>query len=426
MVRREAQIKILVIGSGAREHTLVWKLSQSPKATGIFAAPGNAGMAKIARILNIGDTDTQALIAAAKQYRIDLVVVGPEAPLAAGVVDSFQAAGIPVFGPTQKAARIESSKAFSESFMMKYGIPCAKGPSFSEYRTASDYVRQQKMPVWIKADGLAAGKGAIVAQSVSEAKDILSSLMEKKTLGASGETVVIQENLVGREMSSFVFTDGKTVVPFASACDYKRVYDGDKGLNTGGMGSYSPPEFSTPKLEKTALDTIMVPAVKAMEKEGSPFQGVLYGGLFITKEGPKAIEFNCRLGDPEAQVIMPRLKTDLVDIIIAIIEGKLNQIKIEISDEACVGVAIASGGYPVSYKTGFPISGLDSLDKEIIVFHAGTKIGPQGEVLTSGGRVLTVVAKGKTIAQAREKVYANISRIKFEGSHFRTDIALLK
>ncbi|MEK7353093.1 MAG: phosphoribosylamine--glycine ligase [Chloroflexota bacterium] len=415
-----------MVGGGAREHTLVWKLAQSPKVNEIYAAPGNAGTAGIAHNLDIRDTDLPALTKAVQQNHVDLVVVGPEAPLAAGIVDHFIAIGIPIFGPTSRAARIESSKTFSEDLMQKYGIPCAKGAAFSDYQSATAYVKQQKMPVWIKADGLAAGKGAIIAESIPAALETLSSLMEQKTLGASGEKVIIQENLTGREMSAFAITDGKTVMPLTPACDYKRVYDNDEGPNTGGMGSYSPPEFSTPALEKTVLEKIMTPAVRAMAQEGSPYQGVLYGGLVITSEGPKAIEFNARLGDPETQVILPRLKTDLLDIILAVINGKLNQIKIEISDEACVGVVMAPGGYPGSYKTGFPISGLDNLDKDIMVFHAGTKLNKDGQIVTSGGRTLTVVAKGKTLAEAREKVYANISRIKFEGCHYRKDIAVIK
>lgn len=309
--------------------------------------------------------------------------------------------------------------------MLKHNIPCAKGVTFSDYHSALDYVKQNKPPVWIKADGLAAGKGAIFAQSAAEAGDILLNIMEKKSLGASGEKVVIQEHLVGREMSFFAVTDGKTVLPLTPACDYKRVFDNDEGPNTGGMGSYSPPEFATPQLEKTVLEKIMVPTVKAMAAEGSPYQGILYGGLVITKDGPKAIEFNCRLGDPETQVVLPRLKTDMLEVILAVSDGKLGQIKIEISNEACMGVVMAPGGYPGSYKTGFPISGLDKLDKDVNVFHAGTRLD-NGKVVTSGGRALTVSATGKTLAEAREKVYANIARIKFEGAHYRKDIALIK
>ena len=354
------------------------------------------------------------------------MVVGPEAPLAAGIVEQFRAVGIPIFGPTSHAARIESSKTFSEALVRNYHIAAAGSTSFAKPEDAKNYIRTQQPPFVIKADGLASGKGVTIELTVDEAVNRISSLMETKTMGASGEKVVIQEYLTGREMSAFVVTDGKAVVPLATACDYKRVYDGNHGPNTGGMGSYSPPEFSTPALEKTVLEKIMIPSVQAMAKEGSPYQGILYGGLFITKEGPKVIEFNARLGDPETQVILPRLKTDLLEIIQAVLNGKLNQIKIEISNEACVGVVMAPGGYPGSYKTGFPISGLDSLDKDVNAFHAGTKLDERGRVVTSGGRTLTIVAKGRTLAEAREKVYANISRIKFEGAHYRKDIALTK
>ena len=310
--------------------------------------------------------------------------------------------------------------------MRKYGIPCARSASFSEYSRAKEYIEQQTPPIWVKADGLAAGKGAIFAASIPEALDTLHSIMESKTLGAAGDMVVVEECLSGKEMSSFAFTDSQTVVPMVSACDYKRIFDGDQGPNTGGMGSYSPPHFNTPELAKTVTETIMGPAVKAMAQEKRPYRGVLYGGLMITDEGPKVIEFNARFGDPEAQVILPRLKTDLVDIMLAVIDGNLSQIDVEYSDDACVGVVMASGGYPGSYKTGFPVTGLDNLDKDIVVFHAGTKVGPEpGEVLTSGGRVLTVVASGRTLAEAREKVYNNIPRIHFEGCYYRKDIALV-
>ena len=311
--------------------------------------------------------------------------------------------------------------------MQKYGIPCAQSKTFTEYNQAKDYVKQQTPPIVVKADGLAAGKGVIVADSIPQALDALSSIMESKTLGEAGEKVIIEECLSGKEMSSFAFTDGKTVVPMVDACDYKRIYDRDQGPNTGGMGSYSPPYFYTPELAESVMETIMEPAVKAMDKEKRPYKGVLYGGLMVTDEGPKVLEFNARFGDPEAQVTLPRLKTDLVDIILAVINGNLSQINVEWSEQACIGVVIASAGYPGSYKTDFPISGLDNLDKDITVFHAGTKVGSEpGQVLTSGGRVLTVVAMGKTLAEAREKVYDNISRINFEGYHYRKDIALIK
>ena len=347
-------------------------------------------------------------------------------PLADGIADQFLSRGMPIFGATKAATEIESSKVFAKELMQKYNIPCAWSVSFSEYTRAKEYVRQQTPPIVVKADGLAAGKGVIVADAIPQALDALSSIMESKTLGSAGDRVIIEEHLSGKEMSAFAFTDAHTVVPMVPACDYKRIYDGDQGPNTGGMGSYSPPPFFNPALAKEVEETIMVPAVKAMLNEGRPYKGVLYGGLMITNNGAKALEFNARFGDPEAQVTLPRLKTDLVDIMLAVINNKLDQINIEWSEDACVGVVMASAGYPGSYKTGFSITGLNDLDKDIVVFHAGTKLGSTGEVLTNGGRVLTVVATGKTIAEAREKVYANIPRIHFEGCHYRKDIAEMK
>ncbi|MFC1966793.1 phosphoribosylamine--glycine ligase [Chloroflexota bacterium] len=416
----------MVIGGGAREHTIVWKLAQSQKVTEIYAAPGNAGTAQLAHSLDISPTDIGSLVKVAGDKRIDLTVVGPEVPLAEGIADEFMARGMAIFGATKRAAEIETSKVFAKELMQKYGIPCARSTSFSEYNRAKEYVRKQIPPIVIKADGLALGKGVIVADSTSQALDALSSIMESKTLGEAGDRVVIEEYLSGREMSSFAFTDSQTVVPMVSACDYKRVYDGDKGPNTGGMGSYSPPHFDTPELAKMVTETVMEPAVSAMNREERAYKGVLYGGLMVSNEGLKVLEFNARFGDPETQVVLPRLKTDLVDIMLAVVNNNLDQINIEWSEDACVGVVMASAGYPGSYKTGFPITGLDNLDKDIMVFHAGTELGSDGEVLTSGGRVLTVVAMGKTIAQSREKVYANIPRINFEGCHYRTDIAEIK
>ena len=308
--------------------------------------------------------------------------------------------------------------------MQKYGIPCARSTSFSEYTQAKEFIQQQPPPLVIKADGLAAGKGVTVANSIPQALEALYNVMEAKAFGAAGDKVVIEECLVGKEMSAFAFTDGSNVITMVAACDYKRVFDGDHGPNTGGMGSYSPPHFMTSTLAKTVKETIMEPAVKAMAKEERPYKGVLYGGLIITNDGPKVLEFNARFGDPESQVTLPLLKTDLVDIMLAVINGNLDRINVEWSEDACIGVVMASAGYPGSYKTGFPVTGLDELDKDILVFHAGTKIGTEpGQVLTSGGRVLTVVATGRNIAEAREKVYANIPRIRFEGCHYRRDIA---
>jgi phosphoribosylamine--glycine ligase len=415
------------VGGGAREHTLVWKLLQSPKAKEIYVAPGNAGTARAAHNLDISPTDIDSLAETAQKKAIELVVVGPEAPLAEGIVDRFQNIGIPVFGPTQRAAQVETSKVFAKELMLKYNIPCARSVSFSKYSKAKEYIQKQTPPIVVKADGLAAGKGVTVADSIPQAVEALTNIMETRAFGAAGDRVIIEERLSGREMSSFAFTDGTTVVPMVAACDYKPVFDGDQGPNTGGMGSYSPPHFYNSKLDKTVKQTILEPAVKAMAQEKRRYQGVLYGGLMITNDGPKVLEFNARFGDPEAQVTLPRLKTDLVDIMLAVINGNLDQLNIEWSDDACVGVVMASAGYPGSYKTGLPITGLDNLDRGITVFHAGTKVGPEpGQVLTNGGRVLTVVATGNTIAKAREKVYNNIPRIHFDGRHYRRDIAAVK
>lgn len=416
-----------MIGNGAREHTLVWKLSQSPRVEEIYAAPGNAGTGQIARNLEINPMDIEALLTAVGDNKIDLTVVGPEAPLAAGIVDRFQSRGLAVFGATKGAAQIESSKVFAKELMRKYGLPCAQSASFSDYDEAKRYLRQHRLPVVIKADGLAAGKGVVVADSQAEALEALANFMERKSLGGAGDRVLIEEHLSGREMSVFAFTDARTVAPVVTACDYKRIYDGDRGPNTGGMGSYSPPHFLNPALNEMVTEKIMKPAVSALGAENNPYKGVLYGGLMINNSAPKVLEFNARFGDPETQVVLPRLKTDLVDIMMAIVQGKLDEVKIAWGGEACVGVVMASAGYPGSYKTGFPISGLDKLEPDIMVFHAGTKSGDTpGQVVTSGGRVLTVVASGETVKEAREKVYRNISLIHFEGSYYRKDIAEIK
>ena len=415
-------MKVLVIGGGAREHTLVWKLSQSPKVKEIYVAPGNAGTRLVAQNLDIKATDLDALVQAAQERKIDLAVVGPEAPLAQGIVDLFQNRRIPCFGPTKEAARIESSKVFAKELMHKYGIPCAKSRSFSSFGEARAYLQTQRPPVVVKADGLAAGKGSIVAESTEEALEALSQIMEQRVFGSAGDQVLIEECLEGVEVSLLAFADGKTVIPMVPACDYKRAFDGDQGPNTGGMGSYSPPKFFDRKMTSRVRDTILEPTVKAMAKEGIAYKGVLYAGLIMTGEGPKALEFNARFGDPENQVMIPRLKSDLLEIMLAVIDGTLDRIEVEWSDEACVGVVLASGGYPGGYDTGFPIEGLDSVDQDVLVFHAGTK-AKGGQILTDGGRVLTVAATGKTIAEARAKVYCNIPHIHFEGCHYRKDIA---
>jgi phosphoribosylamine--glycine ligase len=414
-------LKLLVVGGGAREHALVWKLAQSPRVKDIYAAPGNAGINNIANSLNISPTSIEALADAAQKYHIDLTIVGPEAPLSEGIVDLFTNRNLPIFGPTKAATQLESSKVFAKQLMQKYGIPAAQGRVFSDYSEAQDYVKFQQAPIVVKADGLAAGKGVIVATSLEQAQDALSQIMEKKVFGAAGDRAIVDECLTGKEVSLLAFTDGKSVFPMVPACDYKRAFDGDQGPNTGGMGSYSPPHFFGQKEVEQVQRSILTPTVDAMFKEGVPFKSVLYAGLMMNSDGAKVLEFNARFGDPENQVMIPRLKTDLVDIMTAVIDGNLDAQKIEWSDDACVGVVMASAGYPGSYKKGLPIKGLDDLDDDILVFHAGT--ADKEEVVTDGGRVLTVVAKGKTLKEARERVYDNIPRIHFEGCFYRTDIA---
>ena len=415
-------MKVMVVGGGAREHTLTWKLSRSKKVKEIYVAPGNAGTAQIAINLDISPTNLDALARAAKDNKVDLVVVGPEAPLAAGIVDKLQSLGIPAFGPTKEGALIESSKVFAKRLMHKYGIPCAKDAVFSSFKEAEAYIKKQPIPLVIKADGLAAGKGAIVAQSRDEALKALSDIVEKRVFGDAGNQVLVEECLVGRETSLLAFTDGKTVVPMVPARDYKRVFDKDMGPNTGGMGCYSPSGFLDKESSNKAIKTIVEPVVKAMAKEGKPYKGVLYTGLMLTAEGPKVLEFNARFGDPETQVQLPLLKSDLVDMMMSVIDGNLARTKVEWDSGACVGVVMASGGYPSNYKQGFPITGLDKIDSDMLVFHAGTKLDG-GKICTAGGRVLTVVAAGKTVAEARERVYLNLPRISFEGCHYRKDIA---
>jgi phosphoribosylamine--glycine ligase len=417
-------VNILVVGGGGREHTLAWKISRSRRADNIFIAPGNAGTALIGENLDIAPNDIEALGKAARERHIDLAVIGPESPLAAGLVDHFDVLGIPAFGPTKAAARIESSKVFARELMLKYGIPTPRGASFSTFQEARKYLEQQQAPLVVKADGLAAGKGTIIATTLEEAQKALGDIMEAKIFGAAGDRVLIDEYRTGREVSLVAFTDGKTVVPMVPACDYKKIGDNDQGPNTGGMGGYSPPGFFSTGLARKAANTVLLAAVKAMAAEGILYKGVLYAGLMLTGEGMLNLEFNARFGDPESQVTLPLLKTDLVDIMMAVIEGRLDRVKIEWSDDACVGVVMSSAGYPGSYKTGFAIKGLDEVDEEALVFHAGTKPDSDGTVRTSGGRVLTVAGVGRDIAEARRKAYANLSRIHFEGCYYRKDIAL--
>jgi phosphoribosylamine--glycine ligase len=419
-------MKILVIGGGGREHALAWKLKQSPKTTEIFVAPGNAGTAQIAQNVIIAAEDIDSLVKFAKDNKIALVVVGPEGPLAEGAADRFGEARIPVFGPSRAGAEIESSKVFAKNLMAKYGIPCAKSVTFDYFDQAEDYIQKQQPPIVVKADGLAAGKGVTVAATLKEAEAALYEIMVKKIFGVSGNRVIIEEYLKGREVSALAFTDGKNIVPMVPACDYKPVFDGNKGPNTGGMGGFSPPPFYTPELAEKIRMTIMEPTVKAMASEGRPYKGVLYCGLMLTESGPKVLEYNCRFGDPETQVILPRLKSDLVDIMLAVINGTLDRARVEWSSDPCVGVVMSSPGYPGKYETGLPITGLGDVEKDILIFHAGTQVGTRpGEVVTSGGRVLVVAATGSNIDGARQKVYANLPKVRFAGAHYRQDIALI-
>lgn len=413
----------MVIGGGAREHALAWKIAQSPKVTQLLVAPGNAGTAAIARNLNIRANEIDSLTKAAHELNIDLTLVGPEAPLAAGIVDRFGQLGLPIFGPTKAAAQIESSKVYARNLMQKYGIPCPAGVSFSSHAEAKKYVESMSMPIVVKADGLAAGKGVTVAGSKEEALKALADIMGARVFGSAGDQVIIEECLVGKEVSLLAFTDGKTVMPMVPACDYKRVFDGDRGPNTGGMGSYSPPGFFGDKLTAEVAKTILQPVIKAMAREDTPYKGVLYAGLMIADTGPKVLEFNARFGDPETQAILPRLKTDLVDILLAVVDNKLDQTVVKWTEEPCVGVVMASGGYPGNYKTGLEITGLDKLNDDVMVFHAGTKLGEDSRIYTDGGRVLTVAAAGKNMAEARARVYGNLPRIHFDGCHYRQDIA---
>jgi phosphoribosylamine--glycine ligase len=416
-------VKIMIIGGGAREHALAWKIAQSPKVKKLYVAPGNAGTASIAHNLSISPIDIEALAKAARDIGIDLTIVGPEAPLASGIVDYFERLHLPIFGPTKAAAQLESSKVFAKNLMQKYGIPCPNSITFSSYPEAKRYLESRPIPVVVKADGLAAGKGVTVATSTEEALKALSDITDVKIFGSAGDSVVIEEYLTGKEVSLLAFTDGKTIIPMIPACDYKRVFDNDQGPNTGGMGSYSPPGFFDAKMTRQVMKNILQPAVEAMAQEGMPYKGVLYAGLMIAADGPKVLEFNARFGDPETQAILPRLQTDLVDILLAIVDNRLNKVAVKWNNDACVGVVMASSGYPGNYKTGLPITGLDKVDERILVFHAGTKLSDDSQVYTDGGRVLTITATGKNMAEARAKVYQNLPRIHFDGCHYRKDIA---
>lgn len=421
-------MKILMVGAGGREHALIKKLKESPKCDKLYCAPGNGGIAKDAECVNIGAMDIDNMVKFAKDNAVDLVFVAPDDPLAAGMVDAMEKAGVKAFGPNADAAIIEASKVFSKNLMKKYNIPTAKYEVFSDPQKAIEYIEAENTtPVVVKADGLALGKGVIIAKTIDEAKEAVKSIMEDKKFGDSGNNIVIEEFLTGPEVSVLAFTDGKVVKPMVSSKDHKRAYDNDEGLNTGGMGTVSPNPYYTDEIAQECYDTIFVPTIEAMTKEGRPFKGCLYFGLMITPNGPKVIEYNARFGDPEAQVVLPRLKTDLVDICEAIIDEKLADLDIDWYDGATACVVMASGGYPLSYKKGIEIKGLDENGgvDGAIVFHAGTKL-ENGKLLTNGGRVLGVTAKADTLDEALDKAYKAVEKIDFENAHYRTDIGRTK
>lgn len=389
-------MKVLVVGGGGREHAIVWKLAQSPLVDCIYCAPGNAGIAQLADCVNIKAEDVEGLLDFALAEAVDMTVVGPEAPLAAGIVDKFEAAGLKIFGPSQRAALIEGSKALAKEIMYKYNIPTAKYADFTELDAALAYLEEQGAPIVIKADGLAAGKGVVVAMTLAEAQAAVRDMLSGNAFGQAGSRVVIEEFLQGEEVSVLAFSDGKTILPMVSAQDHKRVFDGDKGPNTGGMGAYSPAPVYTDVLAAEVLEKVLQPAVDGMAAEGRLYKGVLYAGLMLTPDGVRVLEFNARFGDPETQAVLMRLKSDLAEVMLAVIEGRLAEQKLEWYDEAAVCVVLASGGYPGSYKKGLAISGLEAERLEVEVFHAGTKFVGQ-QVMTDGGRVLGVTARGKTI-----------------------------
>ncbi|MDD5154914.1 MAG: phosphoribosylamine--glycine ligase [Candidatus Omnitrophica bacterium] len=417
-------MRILVIGSGGREHALVWKIAQSRLVDKIFCAPGNGGIAKIAECLDIRVEDTAKLLEFARKEKIDLTVVGPEAPLALGIVDEFKNYGLKIFGPTRKAASLEASKVFAKELMAKYKVPTAAFKICEDMREAYNYIDEIGAPCVVKADGLAAGKGVVVAKSNDEAKKAVSTMMHDKIFGDAGNKVIIEECLFGQEASILVITDSKEVIALASSQDHKSVFDYDEGPNTGGMGAYSPAPIVTSVLFKDILEKIVYRTIDGLAKEGIDYHGVLYAGVMITRDGPKTLEFNVRFGDPETEAILPRLKSDLVEIMLAVSEGRLSGVRtLRWDSRACVCVVCASGGYPGNYEKGKEIFGLEEAAKlpDIVVFHAGTQL-KDNKIVTSGGRVLGVTGLGNTVKEAIDKTYQAVEKVSFEGMHFRRDI----
>lgn len=414
-------MKVLVVGSGGREHALCWKIAQRP-GTEVYVAPGNIGMVDVATLVNIKVDDIAGLVDFAKAEGIDLTVVGPELPLTLGIVDAFQEAGLACFGPNKAAAKLEGSKAFSKELMKKYGIPTAAFDTFTDVEKAKAFVDEIGVPCVVKADGLAAGKGVIICMTREEADKAIEDMLTDHAFGDASATIVIEEYMVGPEVSVLAFADGKSVLPMVSAQDHKRIFDGDKGPNTGGMGAYSPAPVYTEALSAEVNKTIIEPTIAAMAAEGTPFTGILYTGLMLTEKGPRVLEYNVRFGDPETQPIMVRMKSDIVALFQACVDGKLDEATLEWHDEAAVCVIMASGGYPASSEKGVPIHGLDDIAaEEAIVFHSGTA-EKDGEIVTNGGRVLGVTAKDATIKGAIDKAYAAVEKINFDHMQFRRDI----
>lgn len=417
-------MKVLIIGGGGREHAIAWKVSKSPKVEKIYCAPGNAGIAGVAECVNIGVFDFQAQKSFALEQGIDLVIVGPDDPLVQGAVDVLEGAGLRVFGPRKNAAILEGSKSFSKDLMKKYWIPTAGYETFTAPEEALAYLETAKMPIVLKADGLALGKGVLICRTKEEAKEGVKTLMLDKQFGSAGDTIVIEEFMTGREVSVLAFVDGKTVKIMTSAQDHKRAGDGDQGLNTGGMGTFSPSPFYTEEVDRFCKERVYQATVDAMRKEGREFQGIIFFGLMLTKDGPKVLEYNARFGDPETQVVLPRMKNDIVEVFEACIDGTLDKIDLQFEDNAAVCVVLASNGYPEHYEKGFPMEGLSAFEnkKGYYVFHAGSSFNEKGQIVTNGGRVLGVTAVGKDLKEARANAYAAASWVSFENKYMRTDI----
>jgi len=423
-VERTDGMKVLVIGGGGREHAICWKLAQSPKVKELYCAPGNAGIAEIARCVDIGVMDFEKMTEFAKKEAFDLVVVGPDDPLAAGLVDALEAAGLRTFGPRKSAAILEGSKAFSKDLMKKYGIPTAAYETFDTPEAALEYLETAPVPVVLKADGLALGKGVLICNTREEAREGVKTLMLDKQFGSAGDRIVVEEFMTGREVSVLSFVDGKTIRIMTSAQDHKRAKDGDQGLNTGGMGTFSPSPFYTPEVDQFCREHIYQPTVDAMAAEGREFKGIIFFGLMLTADGPKVLEYNARFGDPETQVVLPRMKNDIVDVFEACVDGTLDQVELDFEDNAAVCVVLASAGYPEHYEKGYRIEGLEKFKDQdgYYVFHAGSKFDAEGNIVTNGGRVLGVTAKGKDLEEARANAYKAAEWVEFGNKYMRGDI----